>query len=293
MTDVAPIEIRSFAERILLADSLEEKLRRAESEFTDDAPGSPWRPEVPGRPHALRFAAPRQAPAMPKAAALADSTMRGVAHHIMANHELQAVEVMAFVLCAFPEAPREFRFGLARIIDDEQRHTRMHARRAAELGVPFGSRPVNCYIWKKAQAFDHLLDYLAGLPLTFESRNLDHSLEFEAYFLDAGDRRSAAIMRVIHNDEIEHVRFGIDWLRALKPADQTDWDAYRSHLHWPLRPEKACGDTFQEAARRAAGMSEEFVAALRNAATGAPESVASPDPSSAEARLNDSGNSGG
>lgn len=266
MTNGKQMQIREFAERILRAETLEAKLERADAQLDDSKPGAAWRIEEPARPDNLKFAARRQAPAMPKPAAFAEPPLRGVAHHIMANHELQAVEVMAFVLCAFPEAPPEFRTGLVRIIDDEQRHTRMHAQRAEELGVPFGSRPVNCYIWKKAQAFENLLDYLAGLPLTFENRNLDHTLEFENYFRDAGDRRSAAIMRIIHREEIEHVRFGLHWLQMLKPADQSDWDAYCSHLQWPLRPEKACGDTFQEAPRRAAGMSDEFVAALRGVA---------------------------
>ena len=200
---------------------------------------------------------------MPKPGALIDPHKRGIAHHILANHELQAVEVMAFVLLAFPDAPAEFRTGLVHIIDDEQRHTRMHADRAAELGVPFGSQPVNCYIWQKAQSFESVLDYLCGLPLVFENRNLDHTVEFERYFLDAGDERSAGIVRAIHRDEIEHVRFGIDWLRRMKPADKSDWETFRDHLKWPLRPEKARGDDFQTDARIAAGLSPEFVEALR------------------------------
>lgn len=264
------MEIREFAERILLADTLESKIQRAEMPFTDAIPGEARRFQEPARPGNLQFAPRRRAPAMPKPAAFADPLKRGVAHHIMANHELQAVEVMAFVLCAFPDAPSEFRSGLARIIDDEQRHTHMHALRAGDLGVAFGSLPVNCYIWKKAQAFESVLDYLAGLPLTFENRNLDHTLEFETYFRDAGDRRGAAIMRVIHRDEIDHVRFGLEWLRKLKPANESDWDVYQSHLQWPLRPSKASGDTFQEAPRLAAGMTDEFIAALRDAATDPP-----------------------
>ena len=50
---------------------------------------------------------------------------------LTANHELLALEVMAFTLCAFPSAPRDFRIVLARIMADEQRHTRMHIERAA------------------------------------------------------------------------------------------------------------------------------------------------------------------
>ena len=50
---------------------------------------------------------------------------------------------------------------------------------------------MNCYIWQKAQQFACVLDYLAGLPLTFEGRNLDHTLEFAAHFERAGDAQSA------------------------------------------------------------------------------------------------------
>ena len=183
----------------------------------------------------------------------------------MANHELQALEVMALVLCAFPEAPHEFRRGLTNVMSDEQRHTRMHVERAAALGLQFGDLPVNCYIWKKALAFESVLDYLAGLPLTFEGRNLDHTLEFETYFREAGDERSAALMHVIHKDEIGHVAFGMEWLRRLKPSEQSDWEAYESHLHWPLKPAKARGDTFHVGPRAAAGMTGDFIERLKRA----------------------------
>jgi uncharacterized ferritin-like protein (DUF455 family) len=196
---------------------------------------------------------------MPKPGAFSDPAKRAVAHHIMANHELQACEVMAFVLLAFPDAPAEFRMGLAEIVDDEQRHTRMHMQRAADLGTAFGELPVNCYIWKKAQGYQSVLDYLAGLPLTFEGRNLDHTVEFAEIFASVGDEKSAAVMRAIHRDEIEHVRFGWEWLSRLKPLHQTAWETYCEHLHWPLRPAKAKGERFQRAARKAAGMSEEFL----------------------------------
>lgn len=256
------MEIRAFAERVVLSESLDEKLSPPESDLTDAAPGIPLRPSAPGRPANLQFAPRRGAPAMPKGNAFRDPAKRAVAHHIMANHELQAVEVMGFVLLAFPDAPAEFRRGLARIIQDEQRHTRLHARRAAELGTEFGSMPVNCYIWKKALDYQSVLDYIVGLPLIFEGRNLDHTLEFEEYFLNAGDERGAAILRAIHRDEIQHVAFGVEWLRRLKNPDESEWDAFRAHLHWPMRPEKARGDVFHAEPRLAAGMSGEFIAQL-------------------------------
>lgn len=260
------MELRAFAEQVLMSPSLDAKLDRVRDGFSDEAPGPVLRLLEPVRPANLVFAARRAAPAMPQPDKFVNPAKRAVAHHIMANHELQALEVMAWVLLAFPEAPREFRLGMATIMGDEQRHTLMHVERAAALGCPFGSLPVNCYIWKKSQQFSSVLDYLAGLPLTFEGRNLDHTLEFARYFADAGDPKSEAMMKAIHRDEIEHVAFGWKWLRALKPPELSDWDAYVQHLHWPLRPDKSIGDEFNPEPRRAAGMTDDFIDRLREAA---------------------------
>ena len=257
------MELRTFAEIVLFSETLEEKLVRVREKFTDDNPGEARRIVEPTRPENLKFAPRRAAPSMPHPSTFSDLRKRAIAHHILANHELQALEVMAWVLLSFPDAPTEFRHGLATVMFDEQRHTRMHADQAADLGIAFGELPVNCYIWKKAQQFESVLDYLAGLPLTFEGRNLDHTLEFEDYFEKAGDSKSAGIMKAIHRDEIHHVAFGLKWLRLLKPADQTDWDAYVAHLHWPLRPDKSIGDTFNVEPRIAAGMTPEFINRLR------------------------------
>ncbi len=253
------MELRDFAERVLLSENLELKLTRPPLPLTDSAPGTPLRVELPSRPPNLQFAQRRTAPAMPKGPSLGDPARRALAHHVMANHELQALEVMAMVLLAFPSAPTEFRMGLVHIMQDEQRHTRMHAQRCRELGLNFGDRPVNGWIWQKAQLFQSELEYVAGLPLVFEGANLDHSVEFEQYFTAAKDRRSAAIMRAIHRDEIHHVQFGLEWLRYWKGQDQSDWEAWTQALHWPIRPSRARGELFQRDARLAAGLTPEFI----------------------------------
>ena len=262
------MEIHEFAERVLLSPSLERKLEAIEGSVTDRVPGRAMRHPEPIRPANLQFAPRRTAPEMPSPGAFGDPTRRAVAHHIMANHELQALEVMAWTLLAFPDAHSEFRSGMVDVMADEQRHTRMHVERARMLGLEFGDLPVNCYIWKKAMSFTNVLDYVAGLPLVFEGRNLDHTLEFAEAFAAAGDERSASLMRVIHRDEIAHVAFGMEWLRRLKPADQSEWDAFAEHLHWPLRPVKARGEVFQREARRAAGFTAEFIERLATADEG-------------------------
>ncbi|MFV0445055.1 MAG: ferritin-like domain-containing protein [Planctomycetaceae bacterium] len=263
--DSVTTELREIAQQIVRSTTLEAKLSPLPEAFADAAPGLPQRIDQPGRPENLQFAPRRGAPTMPPFGSWKSDSKRGLVHHLLANHELQALEVMAWVLLAFPNAPAEFRSGLLRIMADEQRHTRMHVERAARLGVTFGDFPVNSYIWTKAMEFTSLLDYLAGLPLVLEGANLDHSLEFAEAFAVAGDERSAAVMRTIHRDEITHVAFGIEWLRRLQPDGADDWTTFTSHLHWPLRAHKARGTVFQREARLQAGLSPEFVDRLEQA----------------------------
>jgi len=264
------MEVRQFAERVLLSPDIQDKLRPPDGPLRDQVPGDSLDLREPARSTDLKFAERRTAPGLPRPGALHDPARRAVAHHILANHELQALEVMARTALLFPAAPAEFRLGLAAIMQDEQRHTRMHIERAAVLGLSFGALAVNGYIWKQSLTFRCVLDYLATLPLVFEGRNLDHTLELAGQFDAAGDARSSALMRVIHRDEIEHVRFGLEWLRRLKPAGQSDWQAFSEHLEWPLRPSRARGELFQREARRSAGMTDDFIDCLETAENDAP-----------------------
>lgn len=259
------MEIRDFAERILLSENLDDKLSAPSGELMDDATGPPLRLREPARPIPLQFAGKGQSARMPKMSGLHEPHLRAVAHHVMANHELQALEVMAWTLCAFPDAPPEFRCGIVHVMRDEQRHTRMHIKRMESLGLGFGELAVNGHVWIRSRESANLLDYLACLPLTFEVGNLDHSLEWSMGFEQAGDGKSRDVMRAIHEDEIEHVAFGLDWLRRLKPPDRSDWEVYVEHLRWPMGPHRAKGRVFQEAARRRATMTDEFIEKLREA----------------------------
>ena len=98
--------------------------------------------------------------------------------------------------------------------------------------------------------------------MVFEGANLDHTVEFESYFLEHSDTKGAAIMRAIHKDEIRHVEFGLHWLRELKDPALSDFEAWQTALHWPIRPRHAKGDQFQHTARREAGMDEDFIQQL-------------------------------
>jgi len=262
------MDLSALAARVLLAPEIDRKLRPPRGPLTDGNPGSAVRVALPARPAGLRFRYRKNGPKLPRGDALRDRGRRGVAHHILANHELQAAETMASVLLAFPRAPAAFRAELGAILCDELRHTRMHLARAAACGTRFGDHTVNGHVWFSAARFRNEAEYLCVLPLVFEARNLDESLELAAMFEDAGDPKGAGVMRAIHEDEIGHVAFGLRWLKAFAPStdrDGDDFDAWASRLEMPNQPRRAVGRAFLEAPRKAAGMSDAFLAKLREA----------------------------
>src|SRR5436190_24288379 len=99
------MELREFAQKVLFATSLEEKLRCLDA-LTDEHPGpAVVAPAAPGRPAALRFKPHGSGKAdFPGVKRLEQTRERGRLLHFFANHELLATELMALVLLRFPEA---------------------------------------------------------------------------------------------------------------------------------------------------------------------------------------------
>jgi len=256
------MELRDFALRTLTAEDLEVKLAPPElpvAELSDRSPGKPLRVQAPGRPADLRISAGVKVPALE---GMTDPAQRPRILHGLANHELQAAELFAWALLAFPEAPEPFRRGLAAILVEEQRHTRMYRARLAAAGAELGDYPVHGYFWSKAESLASPLDFVCAMSLTFENANLDHTVDYAAAARKAGDEKTAAVIDQVHRDEVEHVRFGWRWLELLKSQSETSWQAYTESLTWPLRPARARGRTFHRAGREAAGLPAEFIARL-------------------------------
>lgn len=252
------MEIRDFALAVVTTEDLVRKLGPPPAGLTDEEPGRPLRIERPDRPPELRF----QKVEVPSIEGMPDPAQRPRILHALANHELQAAELFAWALLAFPDAPKDFRQGLLRILADEQRHTRMYIARVEDAGARFGDYPVNGYFWSKIESITTPLRFLCAMSLTFENANLDHTLEYEEAARRAGDAKTAAVIERVHLDEIEHVRFGWRWLQIFKKEEESAWDAYRANLTWPLRPAKARGRTFHREGREAAGLDAEFIRRL-------------------------------
>lgn len=257
--------IREFAERVLFAETLADKLAAPPPGLLDEARGAALvTPREPGRPRELRLAPVGGDRAeFPREHQLADERARGHLLHFLANHELLATELMALALLKFPDAPPAFRRGLLRTLHEEQLHAQWYMTRMADYGVSFGELPVNGFFWNAVADMDAPIDYVTRLPLTFEQANLDFSLHYRDVFRRAGDEAAATLFQTIHDDEISHVAYGLNWFRKWKEPGEDDWEGFSRRLVFPLSPVRAkARRLLDREGRRRAGLGESFIQAL-------------------------------
>ena len=256
------MELREFAQRVLFATSLDDKLQPP-GPVTDEHPGPPRSaPMVPGRPTELQFKPSDSGSSRLFPRQLEREQDRGRLLHFFANHELLATELMALALLRFPGAPAAFRLGLLQTLKDEQEHTRLYLQRMRACGIAFGELPLSGYFWRAISGMENPIDYVAGLSLTFEQANLDFARQFSREFSRVGDADSSHLLERIYRDEIAHVAYGLKWFRRWKNPEESDWDAFCRQLKYPLSPQRAKGVSFNVEGRRAAGFDTTFIAAL-------------------------------
>jgi uncharacterized ferritin-like protein (DUF455 family) len=262
------MEMRAYSAGVLEATTLEGKLAPPPAYLTDFEPGVAIRYDEPVRPPGLGIV-PGGHVKVPPPEGLRDPAQRVRILHALANHELQAAELFAWAILAFPHAPKAFRKGLIATLEDEQRHCRMYLRRLAEMGGAFGDLPVSGLFWNRVPDLDTPLAFVCTLGLTYENANLDFALEHVAVARDVGDHATADVLQEIHDDEVRHLALAWHWMREFKGDDVADWDAFTEA--GPLRaPERARGATFDRAGREAAGLDSAFIDRLEGTDPTAP-----------------------
>lgn len=218
----------------------------------------PRRIAAPGRPPSLRLT--RRAPKSPGPMALRAPEPRARVAHTFLHHELQAAELMAWAVLAFPETPRAFRRGLLGILADEVRHMNAYGGYLASLGHAYGDFPVRDWFWERVPSSPSAAHFVAVLGIGFEGGNLDHAARFAARFRAAGDAEGAALQERICAEEVPHVRFAMRWFAELTAG--LDFASWARHLPPPLSPMLMRGSPMNLADRRRSGFGEPFLQEL-------------------------------
>lgn len=220
---------------------------------------------VPRRiPRAVRppcFQSIERSPKTPKPAALRDPKARALLLHTFLHHELQAAELFAWAVLAFPETPRAFRTGLIRLCLEELEHLALYRARLASLGHHAGDFPVRDWFWERVATCETPAAFVALQGLGLEGANLEHSARFAAQFRAAGDSDSAAVLEQVEREEIGHVAFAVQWFERLTGAP-LDYRRWREALPEPLSPAVLQGKPINRKARLRAGLDEQFLQCL-------------------------------
>ena len=257
------VTIQDTCQRLLLGGSLQDKLHAYTVEQLEDAPVAMPGPRAPSRDNNLRIVGGNDR--LPGLKDLAGEDARRSCLHRFANHELQAVELMAWAVLAFPEMPLAWRRGLMSSIADEQRHMSMYLDRLAALGGRFGDEALSGNFWTQASGIHNPMAFLCAMGLTFENANLDFTLLYGEAFRRVGATAEGQVMDRIHHDERGHVAWALSWVQRLKRPEQTVLEAYQANTTFPLGLHRAKGRNCDVGSRRAVGLDDAFIAALKAA----------------------------
>jgi uncharacterized ferritin-like protein (DUF455 family) len=247
--------IEAWARQFVLSTDLATKLAPPPVPKTWEKAPSACRLPSPGRPWQLGPTA--RAPKSPGAGALRSPERRAELMHTFLHHELQAAELMAWALLAFPETPLAFRRGLLGVLEDEVRHMGLYRDYLSSLGFTYGSFPVRDWFWERVPRCPTAAHFTALMGMGFEGGNLDHTQRFAQRLRAAGDARGAELEERIGEEEIPHVRFALAWFRKWTGGDS--FSVWTTYLVPPLTPTVMRGAPINRKGRLRSGMSDRFI----------------------------------
>ncbi|MFZ2997645.1 ferritin-like domain-containing protein [Sphingobium sp.] len=217
-------------------------------------------PDRPARPDAPVLLPPMQ---MPRRGKMGSPRARIAMLHALAHIEFVAIDLAFDLIGRFGDQfPPAFTDDWMHVGADEAMHFALLDRRLHQSGSHYGALPAHDGLWQAAEATaGDVLARLAVVPMVLEARALDITPATIERFEGAGDDVSAKILGRIMKDEIRHVRAGTKWFIAATngssvSAEHTYQNLVRQYFQGSVKP------PFNDSARRQAGLTQEFYAAL-------------------------------
>jgi uncharacterized ferritin-like protein (DUF455 family) len=253
-----PMTVQAWARAYIESTSLEAKLAPPTRPSVWDEHALPLKLCTPGRPPMwLQTARVKK---LRKGGAFTQPERRAELVARMFGHELQAAELMAWALLAFPETPRAYKQGLLGVMDDEIRHMNTYAKYLQTLGFSPMDFPARDWFWERIPSVQTPEGFCATMGIGFEGGNLDHASRFVAQFKRARDDEGAAMLETVHEEEIPHVRFAMHWFERFTGG--LSFETWRASLPPPLSPWVMKGTPMDHAGRTRAGFAPDFLGEL-------------------------------
>ena len=214
---------------------------------------------IPGRPDRPLMVPPREVGRRPM------HTVEGRAAliHALAHIEFNAINLALDAAWRFDTMPDAFFDDWLKVAAEEALHFSLLDAHLHTLGYAYGDFTAHNSLWEMAdKTRDDLLARMALVPRTLEARGLDATPAVQAKLAQAGDTEAAAILDIILRDEVGHVAIGNRWYGWLCERDGLDPITIYPDMARRYNAPVLKGP-FNLDARRAAGFTEEELAALR------------------------------
>ncbi len=252
-TLLAIIQSKDFSEKVALALSLS---------HLPSATLHPLSPEIletlktPGRPQDFKIVDPRNVPSRRNIQNIAN---RINFLHALANIELLAIELPCLCLLRFGSDDTDFVKMQLDVIRDEALHFRLLQDCLQSYDSSFGHLPVHHGLWDYAWQCQSLLEHQIMIPCYLEARGLDVTHEFVENFNTLGDFKSRDALNKIHEDEIKHVRYGIQYLEKVARHTKTSPEQlYHDTLHKFFGDKKKSRIKLNKESRSKAGFTQSY-----------------------------------
>lgn len=182
--------------------------------------------------------------------------------HAICHIEFNAINLALDAVWRFADMPADFYWDWLQVAREEALHFNLLRTHLQSLGYDYGDFEAHNGLWTMCEKTQgDILARMALVPRTLEARGLDATPLIQSKLTKAGDLRAVEILDLILRDEIGHVAIGNRWFHHL--CQQRGLDAA---THYPqlvkqyqaprLKP------PFNEAARKAAGFTEDEIAFL-------------------------------
>jgi uncharacterized ferritin-like protein (DUF455 family) len=213
----------------------------------------------PGRPDRPVLVPPKEVPSR------TPFTVEGRAAllHAISHIEFNAINLALDAVWRFDGLPPSFYLDWLSVASEEAHHFSLLREHLQSLGFDYGDFDAHDGLWLMNQRTStDVVARMALVPRTLEARGLDATPPLQAKFERAGDHRAVEILGVILNDEIGHVAIGNHWYRWLCEQHGLDPVAHEALLAQRHQAPRLRAP-FNFEARRAAGFTDEEMAALR------------------------------
>ncbi len=208
--------------------------------------------EIPGRPDKPNLVPPREVPRR----SLVTQQGRAALIHAITHIEFNAINLALDAVYRFQDQPVEYYNDWLQVAFEEAQHFSMLRNRLQQLGYDYGDFDAHNGLWEMAvKTAANMIARMALVPRVLEARGLDVTPGIILRLQNHGDNLTANILKIIFEQEIEHVAIGSRWFKYaceqqnLDP-EQTFQELLHRYFTGVLR------GPFQIEARRKAGFSD-------------------------------------